>query len=79
MTNEKKKTNRFDRSHCYKASERETLTAGVKFRAAGGPYYESRNSDAAWSFPEPSPSSVGLVGATADPSITTSGETSDGN
>lgn len=45
MRNEKEKEMRVERSSYYKASERVTLTAGMKFRAAGGPYYESRNSD----------------------------------
>ena len=79
MRNEKEKTKLVETSHCYKASERVTLTPGMKFRAAGGQYYEFRSSDGSASFPEPSPSSVGLVGATADLSITTLGEASDGN
>lgn len=45
MRNEKEKTKRPERSHCYKASKRVTLTPGIKFRAAGGPYYEARNCD----------------------------------
>jgi len=45
MRNEKQKEIRVVRSPFYKASERVTLTAGMRFRAAGGPYYEARNSD----------------------------------
>ena len=45
MRNEKEKETRAERSPFYKASERVTLTPGMMFRAAGGPYYESRNSD----------------------------------